>query len=612
MFKSNPVSARFTAIGGVRSLLLLLLLLLSTSDATSASGGQLFERMPQETFRLTLQLTDAVQHLRQQEGVQGAWPEVVVHGRKDPRHAYIKALEVLSKINRYRVIHQMGAVEVSIYPSREITADAVFDLVQRLVAEVTVLLAADFKTIDHPDQATTVITRADNYRQLWRISRAFDPLLGVRGFAPAEVFAASEQIVGMVRFLRISQHLTRMPEKPDRLINKHPNHALAAAYHLLARIGDAERNLWMEPVAVPVMKKRVISPTEVYDALQGVSAELLRIQWRLGLEHALPMPAPRSGATPDDVIQNLQWATAAMPRFPFDRMLVQYNSASLAKNPDDVFAIADAILQKLKYYKKTRGIRIKAKIPSPSSGLKPRHAYHKTLECLSKVEELHRQAGFAASAVPQFPMRRLTPDDTFMLVSRLDRALNLVYASSQIPMTGFAVKAFSGKTPSDVFDTLWQISYQLDTILGSQGEDADDVLPQVRFMVDHIKLLGRSLHHSLRGVMPPLQPDKEVTDGIAQARELLKRLKAVRLRAGMFNKMIPLPLPLPDAEPTADDLYNIIAVISAELINIEVHFGISEQLAIPARRQETTDSEVYQQLGFANALLTELLGGHHE
>ncbi len=322
---------------------------------------------------------------------------------------------------------------------------------QRLIAEVNMLLLVQpaTKSITRSTTSvspTTVFSRIENYRQLWQISKAFDPLLGVRGFSPNDVFAQSQHILDLVRFLRLTQNMPSMPKKPAKPKGKHPNHALASAYQLLQKIHRAEESLWIDAVDVPMVEKRVITPTEVYDALQTTIAELERIKFRLGVERLQAVVRPSTKKTPNDVIQNLQWAAAAMPIFPFDRPLQQYNPISLEKTPNDVFSLATHILKTIKLYKKARGIRVKARVPPPVHGLQPHHVYQKTLESLKKIVELRRAVGFVGNVMPRSPMRPITPSDVFEFASRLDNDLHLIYEKSGINIARFQSMDINGKT----------------------------------------------------------------------------------------------------------------------------------------------------------------------
>jgi len=589
----------------------LLLLLLHAS--TSALAVDLRDRTPAETYQLILLLTDEVKALRQQQGVQDPWPSVAVVGKKEARHEYQKALEVLSKINRYRIIHKLGGIETPNYPSRELTPNEVYDLVERLVRELQVLSTGS-KGVSSQSPIKAGVSfgsRGENYRQLWVISKAFDPLLGVRGFLPSDVFAQSERIVALVRFLRVSQAMPSMPPKPKKTKGKHPNHALAASYQLLAAIQKAERNLWMDPVTVPPLKKRVITPTEVYDALQTNIAELQRIKFRLGVDRTFDEVERATNKTPDDVIQNLRWAMMAMPTFPLTKRLIQYDPKTLEKNPNDVFAMVQLTLEKLRYYKRFRGIRVEANTPPDVSALQPRHVYQKILESLRKVVSLRQQAGFSASAIPLFPMRLITSSDVFMVASRLNRALDLIYDAEGVPAEMFKENIVHDKTPNEVFRVAWQISYELDTILGTQGQTPDDVFQMARFVVAHIQRLQQKL-----GVQdpivspPPLIPHLKPADVFVQAESVLSTIAQLKQRAGIFGTS--LPVAEEDGVVTPNDVFNLVSVLLADIVEVEIHLGITTQLPLPSGVKGKTPSDVFQQLAYANKLLHGVLGAHDQ
>lgn len=355
------------------------------------------------------------------------------------------------------------------------------------------------------------------------------------------------------------------------------------------------------------MEKRVITPTEVYDALQTNIAELQRIKFRLGVDSAFDDSKAVVNKTPDDVIQNLTWAANAMPSFALGQPLTQYDPQSLEKSPSDVFAIASLTLRKLRHYKRLRGIHTRANQPPAVTGLRPRHVYQKTLECLKKVGELRRQAGFAASATPYFPMRVITPNDVFALASQLDRALGLIYATIDMPQDMLTAQDAGSKTSSEVFRVMWQISYELDAILGSQGQTPNDVYRMASYAVAHIQRLQHKLGYQSHAVQPARIPDLKPVDVIEQARTLLATISQLKKRAGIFGSG--LPVARHDAIVTPNDVFNLVSVIIAELIDVEIHLGISNQLALPAVTHDKTPSDVYQQLQFAERLLHDMLGG---
>ena len=75
-------------------------------------------------------------YLRKKAGIKKPFPVVLVQHNKLPRHVIQKALEILNKINTYRITHNYGTIFVPPYPASKITPSDVYEKVKRVDAEV--------------------------------------------------------------------------------------------------------------------------------------------------------------------------------------------------------------------------------------------------------------------------------------------------------------------------------------------------------------------------------------------------------------------------------------------------------------------------------------------
>ena len=581
---------------------------------TSVAAAQNAAKTPMDTYRLAQSLTSHTDTLRQLHEVTTPWPEPPLQQNKTPRHVLQKALEVLKKIGRLRQINGMGPISIPPYPARNITPNEVFDMVKRLNTEIILLLPLEKRPPPKkPKTETAHKTPNDVYRAIWRISLALDPLLGVRGFTPRDVYAQTEQILGMVRFLRFTQNLPDNIKQPPRPKGKHPNHALQAAYALLTRIAKAEENLWIEPAHVPKLERRVITPTEVYDALSNVTAELQRIKYRLGVERHFPEPTVKADKSPDDVVQNLQWAAEMMPQFSLGRPLYQHDPASLTKTSDDVYLITEHILDELSRYRALRGIHTAPRQPTQATGLQPKHVYQKILEGVEKTNVLRQQMQMGTIALPEQPLHRITPTEVFDLATRLDMELQYIYDRAKLEETTFIgdVKRANeqlGKTPSDAYTNMWHISYLLDTIIGSEGYTPNDLYRESMTILNEIKLITHHLKRGKIAEMPNFVEGHTPQDVMLKARDLLILITRTQDRAGLFEKHSPIPMPGKDI--TSSDVFNMVGLIHAELNTLKLHLGISEYITpLTDDFHDKTLSHVYQLLSHAYTSLSYLLSG---
>ncbi len=564
---------------------------------------------PNDVYSQVMILRDQVIALRKNSGVKDKFPSIKKQECKAPRHVLQKAMEVLDKINRLRRIRNMGAITVPPYPSREISPNEVYGMVRRLVGEMQLFLPGD-----KPAAPKTFSGKTPNdvYRELWGISRALDPVLGIRGLMPADVYNKSLEALETIRFLRLSQNKPYIHiKKPERTEGNHPNHSLKMVYNLLGKIAVAERNLWIEPITLPKVSMRVIEPQEVYDALNIVIAELQRIKYRLGLERYIKTPETQGEKTPDDVVQILKYAIATMPDFS-NKPLIQYNPAHLAKTPDHVFAVAEHILEELKAYKNYRGIKAPSRKPPEQVGLEPQHVFGKTLENLDKVSRLRRQVGFGELVVPEFPLRRVTPTEVYDMAIRLDAEIGIIYdavgMSSVLFYETVGQPEFTGKTSSDVFEKMWEISFLLDTIIGSEGYTPSDVYVQALQVVSEIELIAKRVKKGIQKIEPPLSKGKRPSDVIVMARNVRKLLKMAKKHAGMFEPAaIQEPTSIVSGRISPDDVFNEVGLIFAEIVELKIHLGIAETTKLPIKAEGKTPSDVYQQLESAQAMLEGIL-----
>ncbi len=571
-------------------------------------------KTPNDVYAKVMLLRREVEILRKDSGVKEEWPVVEEQSGKLPRHVLQKTLEVLDKINRLRRIREMGPITVPPYPSRKISPNEVFDMVERLVGEVKLFIPTTKPEEEEEEEEQSIKKKSPNdvYQKLWGVSRAMDPVLGIRGLLPANVYEKAAEVLETVRFLSTSQNLSwEETAKPPLTEGNHPNHSLIAVNKLLDKIAVAERNLWITPVLVREVPMRVIEPQEVFDALNIVDAELQRIKFRLGLERHFPTVKVEGDKTPDDVIQILEWSTLMMPDFS-NKPINQYNPTHIAKTPSHVFAVSEHNISELKKYKNYRGIKTPARSIPSQTGMQPKHVYQKTLECLSKISRLRMQLGLGEIVVPEYPLRKITPTEVYDLAVRLDSEMEVVYEDSGIDsvpvILDMSLKEYSGKTPTDVFANMWYFSFMLDTIVGSEGYTPSDVYHQALRVSDEVEIIAKYLQKDIRMALPTKRLSQKSSDVIVIAREVRSLLNEAKKHSGIFEaRVVYGEEDFEDRQISPDDVFNEVGLILAEIIELKLHLGITETSEKTVSKDNKTSSDVYQQLEISRDIIKGLL-----
>ncbi len=574
-------------------------------------NAKIKEKIPSDVYSDAIYLKNLVIHLREHKGIKADFQEALKQEGKLPRHVIQKTLEILSKVNRYRRDNSMGEITIPINPSRNITSQDVYINLKRLNEEVIYLLenigCHHIKELNKKEVFKNK-TPNDVYRELWTISNGFDALLG-RGFTPSDVFAQSELIVRIIKFLRVNQNVHTDVQKPKLKKEQHPNHALYASIELMSKISKMQKRLWMSAIDIPKVPQKVISPTEVYDSLQTIIAELQRVRRRIGVERYFDVEELTEKKTPSDVVQNLEYAMALIPNFDFDKKLIQYDVNSLVKTPNEVYALSEHILEELYILKEAKGIRVKPKITTQLYGLKPIHVYQKAIESMEKIIRLKIEDGFAPSEVPHSPNKEITPNEVYEIVLRIDNEIALIAKKSKIKNiiswnSVLNKKYYDDKTPSDVYDNLWKISYLLDSILGTEYSPNETYQLAVE-IEKNIRNISKYLLK--RDVKIDIDIDEDIDnkrpkDVLKKSFELYKSIDRVQKRANSTTTMINIPK---DKIITPTSVYNTLRVINATINELRIYFGIEDTTKKVLLEKEKSPTDVYIVIDRANKFLLE-------
>jgi hypothetical protein len=564
-----------------------------------ARAETIADKTPSDVFYSALQLKKKIILLREQRNVHnrpwGVSPDQ--QKNKKPRHVYQKALEILHKINRYRLIYNLGEIYVPDYPSRHVTPNEVYMLMERILAEVDILLGAH-----EIDYIFPVVgkTPSDVYKELSEISVAFDALLGVRGFTPADNYALAEDVISILEFLRETQGLENVEplDAEEDLTGKHPNHSLQESYLLLDDIQHMQRKLWMtNRVQVPTMEQRVIAASEVYDSLGVIIAELYYILYHLGYNFRYEPHEPQSGKTSSDVIERMRYARALMPDFSASMDFKFRDRSLLTKTPNHVYALTENIIQKLENYMDEQSIaREQISLPTVKN-LQPKHVFGRSIECLRQIKDLRRSAKAGEITVPRFPLRKITPDEVYGVVERIEYEIGILYDISVDELESLPV--YQDRTPNDVYKNVWHISKLL-KILSNNPVSLEEILAEAQGLYEETVLILQQLDFP----MPAIAADEvvEKKDSTAQAiasqlQDLDELIDMMERYAGMYNRA-EINVDGANDYTNLENLYDPIRLLHGRLEMLKIELGITEKIS----PRESNHQENIERVDISHAL----------
>lgn len=573
----------------------------------SSSFGVIKEKDSNDVYALAHTLKLKIMHLAGETNIKAEYMKLPVIQNKLPRHVLQKSLEVLSKINKYRQIKELGEVNVPISLLKDISSEDVYFELVRLNNEIDILLEniscphiKDLSKIEEFSDKTS----DDNYLELWSASLAMDELLG-KGFTPKDNYEQSLLIVDIIKFLRNSQNIYNDVPKPELKQRRHPNHVLYATNQLLEKISKAEKNLWMDPLEVPKNPQRIITPTEVYDSTQTIVTELRRIRKRLGIDRFFEPPAVNEIKTPSDVLQNIEYAIELFPKFKFSQNLMQYDTQSLTKSVNELYALSQFVLKKANRLKSIKGIKVEPGTPPYIYNLSKMHVYQKSIETMEKINKLREINGLYKIAVPTSPDRGKDANDVYDMLIMIDEELSIILGKNgetNIKKWNYILEkdSYSDKTYSDIFFNLWKTALVIDTFWGETYtlqetfDLAQRIERRVHYMVEH--LTRKPFFHGYDSF-----PNKREKDIFSITLDIYENIKKISKRANVSGGTVDIPK---EKYISQDKVYNALRVVNASLIDLIIHFGIDKSLVAKHGKWDKTKSysDIY-------SILHEVLNG---
>ena len=517
-------------------------------------------------------------------------------------------MEVLEKINRYRVIKKMGRISVPPYPGRGITREEVVSLLERLIDEIDLFFSNGQNKIKIPKTVFTGKNYNDIYKELWKASKGLDAVLGVRGFNPSDSFVRSEDVLEVIKFLRKSQGQSFDVKVKARHIGKHPNHSLEEVYLLLKKINKAEKKIGMKnPVEVYKVPRRVITPTEVYDAIGTVLAELQHIKYSLGLEKDFIPHTVKVKKTPQDVIDNLQLANALMPDFADIKNIKRIPPLVEEEKPNVFFAIIGGVLENLKDYALKKKIKVTMPEVKPLKNLKPKHIYQEGLEVLEKINNLRVSENLFPMSVPRYPMWEITPNEVHDLVGRIKGDVKIIMGDDF--KEGYFNVEYQGKRPEDIYRNLWRISVALDTIVGREYFTMDEVFHESQTLFAETQIIGK--YYGLDNIDEELSEAElksaQSFDMFKKSVDILNIIHKIQRNAGMKN-IEDISVLEPDAaEEVEENIFDHIRFGRAELVALKLYLGLDKKIPDFDRREDSKEIDIHILLKRAEKILLNVL-----
>lgn len=203
-----------------------------------------------------------------------------------------------------------------------------------------------------------------------------------------------------------------------------------------------------------------------------------------------------------------------------------------------------------------------------------RYSWQKTYEILFKINILREKLGLPILAVPsQQPSVEVTSLHIYEQTRRILIELELLKFHLNIEEKIMPIPPLSGKTTTDNFNLLNQISYQLDSI-SQVALTPSMVFSQVMRIYEDINALLETLEITDHTIPPPKKFDATPKDNFEIGLALLKEIKRLHHLAGIEGVDL-YALKLPDHQViTPTEVFGLTGIILAELEALKGYLGL--------------------------------------
>ena len=271
-----------------------------------------------------------------------------------------------------------------------------------------------------------------------------------------------------------------------------------------------------------------------------------------------------------------------------------------ANTPNHVFQAADDLTANINKIRQQQNITSDARKPGVQIAKTPIHAYTKALEVFEKVNRYKQSKGLATATLPTLPSKKVVPADVLALVKEISVQLTDINRALGINFTGNA-KLPVGKTPSDVYENLWQSSYLLDDLVGAISPTFvhRNTLRIEQALIAIANKLGKSSQ-----IAKPEKPQgKKPIDANIQGFKVLYKLVELEKQLDLPPLRVPS---FPAGKISPSDVYDTTNNVIAELTRINVKLGLPAVPKASLSTEKITPNEVIFQFKKIQLLLDNL------
>ena len=270
---------------------------------------------------------------------------------------------------------------------------------------------------------------------------------------PSHVYQSTVDLISEIHVLRGAMNITDSPAETRLQQLQAPNHAYAKCIEVMRKTARVQRRLGMipaDPIPIPVKE---IAHKDVYQTIEIILKELRRIKRQIVITEDI-QPAPFvGGKTPALIYGNLMQASLLL-----DDLVGRHIT------PNDVFLHVKRVHEEIRLVADRLEIDLETDPPDAGGQKEPMDVAQQIVRAAYKTILLQSKLGMEASSVPTFSFQQVTSADVYDATNFLLAETARIKAHLNVSPSSGELRGVRDKTTADAFAQVLLIIKNLDTM----------------------------------------------------------------------------------------------------------------------------------------------------
>lgn len=281
-------------------------------------------------------------------------------------------------------------------------------------------------------------------------------------------------------------------------------------------------------------------------------------------------------------------------------LFIVFTGQVFAATPSDVYQRSEMVIADIDSIRNSAGISEKAREPGVQIAKTPLHVYTKIIELDEKIQRFKAKNNWPEKQGPTLPTSKVTPKQPMEALGHVLEELAEIKQKMGITASN-SVPLVKGKTPSDVYESVWYASYKMDALIGALNPSY--VYRNTLRITDGLLVLAKNLNKNVTLPEAKTLKGNSPADANIEAFKILYKIAKIERNIGIKPSRVPS---FPAGNISPSDVYDATNNIIAELTKINISKKLPRIKQEQVTSRKITPNDVVAQMLIIHSLLDQI------